>query len=197
MEAPPSAMNKVVVVGSRSANDSPSPVTALQIPVQIPVQITHVCESSNLVSVNVVVRTDQFQCRFNAPFSLSTASSDGASGASDSETITLNSGALQTFELLPVSTSDFTLIIFRNFKIISCLEVICVISSLVISPAAHWHPWNVFPPNRNQSEPHTLSQSHGHTHSCSFAIFTGPDYITQPHRKSFVCSRVKVNYSYY
>uniref|UniRef100_A0A671RV89 Cyclin-D-binding Myb-like transcription factor 1 n=1 Tax=Sinocyclocheilus anshuiensis TaxID=1608454 RepID=A0A671RV89_9TELE len=29
------------------------------------------------------------------------ASSDGASGASDSETITLNSGALQTFELLP------------------------------------------------------------------------------------------------
>ncbi len=110
MEAPPSAMNKVVVVGSRSANASPSPVTALQIPVQIPVQITHVCESSNLVSVNVVVRTDQCQCRFNAPFSLSTASSDGASGASDSETITLNSGALQTFELLPVSTSDFTLI---------------------------------------------------------------------------------------
>lgn len=67
VEAPPSAMNKVVVVGSRSANDSPSPVTALQ----IPVQITHV------------------------------SSSDGASGASDSETITLNSGALQTFELLP------------------------------------------------------------------------------------------------
>uniref|UniRef100_A0A8C1L9T5 Cyclin-D-binding Myb-like transcription factor 1 n=1 Tax=Cyprinus carpio TaxID=7962 RepID=A0A8C1L9T5_CYPCA len=30
-----------------------------------------------------------------------TSSSDGASGASDSETITLNSGALQTFELLP------------------------------------------------------------------------------------------------
>ncbi|XP_059366855.1 cyclin-D-binding Myb-like transcription factor 1 [Carassius carassius] len=71
VEAPPSAMNKVVVVGSRSASASPSPVTALQIPVQIPVQITHV------------------------------SSSDGASGASDSETITLNSGALQTFELLP------------------------------------------------------------------------------------------------
>uniref|UniRef100_A0A672RKM3 Cyclin-D-binding Myb-like transcription factor 1 n=1 Tax=Sinocyclocheilus grahami TaxID=75366 RepID=A0A672RKM3_SINGR len=71
VEAPPSAMNKVVVVGSRSANASPSPVTALQIPVQIPVQITHV------------------------------SSSDGASGTSDSETITLNSGALQTFELLP------------------------------------------------------------------------------------------------
>ncbi|XP_067283176.1 cyclin-D-binding Myb-like transcription factor 1 [Pseudorasbora parva] len=70
VEAPPTTMNKVVVVGSRSANASPSPVTALQIPVQIPVQITHV-------------------------------SSDGASGASDSETITLNSGALQTFELLP------------------------------------------------------------------------------------------------
>ncbi|KAL1275543.1 hypothetical protein QQF64_035166 [Cirrhinus molitorella] len=71
VEAPPSAINKVVVVGSRSANASPSPVTALQIPVQIPVQITHV------------------------------SSSDGASGTSDSETITLNSGALQTFELLP------------------------------------------------------------------------------------------------
>lgn len=71
VEAPPSTMNKVVVVGSRSANASPSPVTALQIPVQIPVQITHV------------------------------SSSDGSSGTSDSETITLNSGALQTFELLP------------------------------------------------------------------------------------------------
>ncbi|XP_016412160.1 cyclin-D-binding Myb-like transcription factor 1 [Sinocyclocheilus rhinocerous] len=71
VEAPPSAMNKVVVVGSRSANASPSPVTALQIPVQIPVHITHV------------------------------SSSDGAIGTSDSETITLNSGALQTFELLP------------------------------------------------------------------------------------------------
>ncbi|XP_042604878.1 cyclin-D-binding Myb-like transcription factor 1 [Cyprinus carpio] len=71
VEAPPPVMNKVVVVGSRSANASPSPVTALQIPVQIPVQITHV------------------------------SSADGASGASDSETITLNSGALQTFELLP------------------------------------------------------------------------------------------------
>lgn len=68
-EAPPST--KVVVVGSPSANVSPSPVTALQIPVQIPVQITHV------------------------------SSSDGVSGTSDSETITLNSGDLQTFELLP------------------------------------------------------------------------------------------------
>ncbi|XP_051976295.1 cyclin-D-binding Myb-like transcription factor 1 isoform X2 [Xyrauchen texanus] len=71
VEAPPSMMNKVVVVGSRSANTSPSPVTALQIPVHIPVQITHV------------------------------SSSDGTSGTSDSETITLNTGALQTFELLP------------------------------------------------------------------------------------------------
>ncbi|XP_056605208.1 cyclin-D-binding Myb-like transcription factor 1 isoform X2 [Triplophysa dalaica] len=69
VEAPPST--KVVVVTSRSANASPSPVTALQIPVQIPVQITHV------------------------------SSTDGVSGTSDSETITLNSGALQTFELLP------------------------------------------------------------------------------------------------
>lgn len=42
VESPPST--KVIVVGSRSANASPSPVTALQIPVQIPVQITHVCE---------------------------------------------------------------------------------------------------------------------------------------------------------
>ncbi|KAI4890093.1 hypothetical protein NFI96_006601 [Prochilodus magdalenae] len=71
VEAPASTVNKVVVVGSRSANASPSPVTALQIPVQIPVQITHV------------------------------SSSDSASGASESGTITLNSGALQAFELLP------------------------------------------------------------------------------------------------
>uniref|UniRef100_A0A4W4EAG6 Cyclin-D-binding Myb-like transcription factor 1 n=1 Tax=Electrophorus electricus TaxID=8005 RepID=A0A4W4EAG6_ELEEL len=71
VEAPSSAVNKVVVVGSRSASASPSPVAALQIPVQIPVQIAHV------------------------------ASSDSASGASDGGTITLNSGALQTFELLP------------------------------------------------------------------------------------------------
>uniref|UniRef100_A0AAR2KUC8 Cyclin-D-binding Myb-like transcription factor 1 n=1 Tax=Pygocentrus nattereri TaxID=42514 RepID=A0AAR2KUC8_PYGNA len=71
VEAPSSTGNKVVVVGSRSANSSPSPVTALQIPVQIPVQITHV------------------------------SSSDSASGTSESGTITLNSGALQAFELLP------------------------------------------------------------------------------------------------
>lgn len=43
-------------------------------------------------------------CRFNACLP-SIASSDGVSGTSDSETITLNSGALQTFELLPVSTA--------------------------------------------------------------------------------------------
>lgn len=46
MEAPSSTVNKVVVVGSRSVHASSSPVTALQIPVQIPVQITHVCECS-------------------------------------------------------------------------------------------------------------------------------------------------------
>ncbi|TSK13324.1 Cyclin-D-binding Myb-like transcription factor 1 [Bagarius yarrelli] len=71
VEAPPSTMNKVVVVGSRSVHASPSPVTALQLPVQIPVQITHV------------------------------SSSESTSGSSESGTITLNSGALQTFELLP------------------------------------------------------------------------------------------------
>ncbi|XP_070326180.1 cyclin-D-binding Myb-like transcription factor 1 isoform X3 [Odocoileus virginianus] len=49
---------------------SPSPMTALQ----IPVQITHV------------------------------SSADSAAAAVDSETITLNSGALQTFEILPVSS---------------------------------------------------------------------------------------------
>lgn len=70
-EAPSPPVNKVVVVGSRSANASPSPVTALQIPVQIPVQITHVSPT------------------------------DSASGTSESGTITLNSGALQAFELLP------------------------------------------------------------------------------------------------
>ncbi|KAF5897187.1 cyclin-D-binding Myb-like transcription factor 1, partial [Clarias magur] len=71
MEAPSSTVNKVVVVGSRSVHAASSPVTALQIPVQIPVQITHV------------------------------SSSDSTSGSSESGTITLNSGALQTFELLP------------------------------------------------------------------------------------------------
>ncbi|KAK3517823.1 hypothetical protein QTP70_018978, partial [Hemibagrus guttatus] len=71
VEAPSSTVNKVVVVGSRSVHASSSPVTALQIPVQIPVQITHV------------------------------SSSDSTSGSSESGTITLNSGALQTFELLP------------------------------------------------------------------------------------------------
>ncbi|XP_027007394.2 cyclin-D-binding Myb-like transcription factor 1 isoform X1 [Tachysurus fulvidraco] len=71
VEAPSSTVNKVVVVGSRSVHGSSSPVTALQIPVQIPVQITHI------------------------------SSSDSTSGSSESGTITLNSGALQTFELLP------------------------------------------------------------------------------------------------
>ncbi|MCJ8743056.1 hypothetical protein PDJAM_G00089340 [Pangasius djambal] len=71
VEAPSSTVNKVVVVGSRSVHSSSSPVTALQIPVQIPVQITHV------------------------------SSTDNTSGSSESGTITLNSGALQTFELLP------------------------------------------------------------------------------------------------
>ncbi|XP_030643221.1 cyclin-D-binding Myb-like transcription factor 1 [Chanos chanos] len=72
VETPATAtLNKVVVMGSRSTNASPSPVSALQIPVQIPVHITHV------------------------------SSSESATGASDSETITLNSGTLQTFELLP------------------------------------------------------------------------------------------------
>ncbi|KAF7693880.1 cyclin-D-binding Myb-like transcription factor 1 isoform X2 [Silurus meridionalis] len=71
VEAPSSTVNKVVVVGSHSVHTSSSPVTALQIPVQIPVQITHV------------------------------SSSDSTSASSESGTITLNSGALQTFELLP------------------------------------------------------------------------------------------------
>uniref|UniRef100_A0A3Q3N0C1 Cyclin D binding myb-like transcription factor 1 n=1 Tax=Mastacembelus armatus TaxID=205130 RepID=A0A3Q3N0C1_9TELE len=49
---------------------APSSVAALQIPVQIPLQITHLASDSSAVS-------------------------------SDSETITLNTGALQTFEILP------------------------------------------------------------------------------------------------
>lgn len=49
---------------------APSSVAALQIPVQIPLQITHLA-------------------------------SDSSAAASDSETITLNTGALQTFEILP------------------------------------------------------------------------------------------------
>ncbi|XP_031414002.1 cyclin-D-binding Myb-like transcription factor 1 isoform X2 [Clupea harengus] len=61
--------SKVLLVGSRAGSSSP-PVTALQIPVQIPVQITHV-------------------------------SNDGGSASTEGETITLNQGALQTFELVP------------------------------------------------------------------------------------------------
>uniref|UniRef100_A0A671YH50 Cyclin-D-binding Myb-like transcription factor 1 n=1 Tax=Sparus aurata TaxID=8175 RepID=A0A671YH50_SPAAU len=53
--------------GSPSSSSS---VAALQIPVQIPLQITHLA-------------------------------SDSSAAASDSETITLNTGALQTFEILP------------------------------------------------------------------------------------------------
>ncbi|KAI3367061.1 hypothetical protein L3Q82_009261 [Scortum barcoo] len=49
---------------------APSSVAALQIPVQIPLQITHLA-------------------------------SDSSAATSDSETITLNTGALQTFEILP------------------------------------------------------------------------------------------------
>ncbi|XP_048091320.1 cyclin-D-binding Myb-like transcription factor 1 isoform X1 [Alosa alosa] len=61
--------SKVLLVGSQAGSSSP-PVTALQIPVQIPVQITHV-------------------------------SNEGGSTTADAETITLNQGALQTFELVP------------------------------------------------------------------------------------------------
>uniref|UniRef100_A0AAX7VKU8 Cyclin-D-binding Myb-like transcription factor 1 n=1 Tax=Astatotilapia calliptera TaxID=8154 RepID=A0AAX7VKU8_ASTCA len=55
---------------SGGASPAPSSVAALQIPLQIPLQITHLA-------------------------------SDSAAAASDSETITLNAGALQTFEILP------------------------------------------------------------------------------------------------
>uniref|UniRef100_A0A8C9W8R3 Cyclin-D-binding Myb-like transcription factor 1 n=1 Tax=Scleropages formosus TaxID=113540 RepID=A0A8C9W8R3_SCLFO len=58
-----------VVVGSPSATSNP--MGALQIPVQIPVQITHV------------------------------STTDTSFSANDSETITLNTGAMQTFEILP------------------------------------------------------------------------------------------------
>nr|XP_019966310.1 PREDICTED: cyclin-D-binding Myb-like transcription factor 1 [Paralichthys olivaceus] len=52
------------------SSPAPSSVAALQIPVQIPLQITHLA-------------------------------ADSSAAASDSETITLNTGALQTFEILP------------------------------------------------------------------------------------------------
>lgn len=56
----------------RSGSPAPSSVAALQIPVQIPLQITHLASDSA-----------------------------AAAASSDSETITLNTGALQTFEILP------------------------------------------------------------------------------------------------
>ncbi|KAM6962136.1 cyclin-D-binding Myb-like transcription factor 1 [Tautogolabrus adspersus] len=55
---------------SGGSSPAPNSVAALQIPVQIPLQITHLA-------------------------------SDSSAAASDSETITLNAGALQTFEILP------------------------------------------------------------------------------------------------
>ncbi|XP_056131911.1 cyclin-D-binding Myb-like transcription factor 1 [Lampris incognitus] len=61
---------RVTRVEESSNNPTPSSVTALQIPVQIPLQITHMA-------------------------------SDSSTAVSDSETITLNTGALQTFEILP------------------------------------------------------------------------------------------------
>ncbi|XP_066579762.1 cyclin-D-binding Myb-like transcription factor 1 isoform X2 [Amia ocellicauda] len=70
----PSAMQQVqirVAHLEESNSISPNPLTALQIPVQIPVQITHV------------------------------SSSDTSVAANDTETITLNTGTLQTFEILP------------------------------------------------------------------------------------------------
>ncbi|KAJ8261962.1 hypothetical protein GJAV_G00160480 [Gymnothorax javanicus] len=70
----PSTLQQVQIRVARldeSSSASHSPVAALQIPVQIPVQITHV------------------------------TSSDTSSTANDAETITLNAGTLQTFEILP------------------------------------------------------------------------------------------------
>ncbi|MBN3291046.1 DMTF1 factor, partial [Polypterus senegalus] len=70
----PPAVQQVQIRVARleeSNSVSPSSMTALQIPVQIPVQITHV------------------------------SSSDSNPGVNDAETITLNSGTLQAFEILP------------------------------------------------------------------------------------------------
>ncbi|KAM4615468.1 cyclin-D-binding Myb-like transcription factor 1 isoform 1-T1 [Polymixia lowei] len=68
----PSSSLQIRVTRLEESNSNPSPnsVAALQIPVQIPLQITHLA-------------------------------SDSSTAASDSETITLNTGALQTFEILP------------------------------------------------------------------------------------------------
>ncbi|KAJ8395656.1 hypothetical protein AAFF_G00028930 [Aldrovandia affinis] len=70
----PSSLQQVQIRVARldeSTSTSHSPVAALQIPVQIPVQITHVSPS------------------------------DTSAAANDAETITLNAGTLQTFEILP------------------------------------------------------------------------------------------------
>ncbi|KAJ8381895.1 hypothetical protein SKAU_G00026730 [Synaphobranchus kaupii] len=70
----PSSLQQVQIRVARldeSSGVSHSPVAALQIPVQIPVQITHVSPS------------------------------DTSSTHNDTETITLNAGTLQTFEILP------------------------------------------------------------------------------------------------
>ncbi|XP_044042011.1 cyclin-D-binding Myb-like transcription factor 1 isoform X2 [Siniperca chuatsi] len=66
--SPSSLQIRLTRLEESSGSPAPSSVAALQIPVQIPLQITHL---------------------------------DSSAAASDSETITLNTGALQTFEILP------------------------------------------------------------------------------------------------
>ncbi|XP_060885730.1 cyclin-D-binding Myb-like transcription factor 1 isoform X2 [Labrus mixtus] len=70
--SPPSSLQIRLTRLEESGGSSPAPnsVAALQIPVQIPLQITHLA-------------------------------SDSSAATSDSDTITLNAGALQTFEILP------------------------------------------------------------------------------------------------
>lgn len=101
-QASPSSSSSLQIRLTRveeSSSPAPSSVAALQIPVQIPLQITHLGERGK--DANAGRCADARVISSIACFTFASAS-DSSAAASDSETITLNSAALQTFEILPV-----------------------------------------------------------------------------------------------
>lgn len=102
---------------SGSGSPAPSSMAALQIPVQIPLQITHLGEGppcchvcSFHESVCLVRWKKSFftinRCFTNVTVCVSLQASESPAAAGDNETITLNAAALQTIEILPVSSAS-------------------------------------------------------------------------------------------
>ena len=87
-----------------SSSSASSSVAALQIPVQIPLQITHLGEQSQTLKEPTLWPQEEPVDHPVSFFPVGVPASDSSAAASDGETITLNSGALQTFEILPVSS---------------------------------------------------------------------------------------------